>query len=230
MARPKKQEQVMTIEPLKETVMRIELVGDSDLVLNKKDRFFEQSEIWKQTHPKGAEPPTIYKRKVGVWEHLITSITWRDQIEFHDEKPELYTEQEWQNYMENNKPCILAVAFYRSFAEAFKTFYKPVIKKDGTDLQRALNLSSTIFPISFETVQVEQKLVPNTGMNKTNVVCNRNVFSGWSTEIELSCADIVFPYDTVLSIIQTAGKYIGIGTNRNYGYGRYHIGKVDVIG
>ena len=109
MARPKKQEQVMTIEPLKETVMRIELVGDSDLVLNKKDRFFEQSEIWKQTHPKGAEPPTIYKRKVGVWEHLITSITWRDQIEFHDEKPELYTEQEWQNYMENNKPCILAV-------------------------------------------------------------------------------------------------------------------------
>ena len=42
-------------------------------------------------------------------------------------------------------------------------------------------------------------------------------------------ADVVFPYETILSVIQTAGTYIGIGTQRKNGYGRYHIVEIQLI-
>lgn len=219
----------ITIEPIKETRMKVELVGDSDLILHKKSREWERREVWKQNHEKGAEPPAAYKTKIPIMEQLITSITWEKPINFHDENLDLYTEEELDYYLKNNRPCILAVAFYRSFAESFITFFKDSIKKNGTDLARALNMRKTIFPVDLEGARVEQKLVPNNGKDKTNVVCNQLVFSGWKCEIDISCADIVFPYETVLSIINTAGSYIGIGTQRKYGYGRYHIGNVDII-
>lgn len=217
------------IEPIKETRMKIELVGDSDLILHKKSREWERREVWKQNHEKGAEPPAAHKTKIPVMEQVITSVTWEKPISFHDDDLDLYTEEELDYYLKNNRPCILAVAFYRSFAETFKTFFKPVIKKDGTDLTRALNMMGTIFPVDFESARLEQKLVPNTGQNKTNVVCNQLVFSNWKCKIDLSCADIVFPYETLLSIINTAGTYVGIGTNRKYGYGRYHIGNIKIM-
>lgn len=217
------------IEPIKETRMKIELVGDSDLILHKKSREWERREVWKQNHEKGAEPPAAHKTKIPVMEQLITSVTWEKPITFHDDDLDLYTEKELDYYLKNNRPCILAVAFYRSFAESFITFFKDSIKKNGTDLQRALNMGRTVYPVDCEAARVEQKLVPNNGKDKTNVVCNQLVFSNWKCEIDVSCADIVFPYKTVLSIIQTTGKYIGVGTNRKYGYGRYHIENIKIV-
>lgn len=224
-----KKEESIIIEPIKETRMKVELLGDSDLILHKKSREWERREVWKQNNPKGAEPPAAFKTKIPVMEQLITSVTWEKPITFHDDDPELYTEEELNEYLKTNRPCILAVAFYRSFAEAFTTFFKESVKKNGTDLQRAVNMGRTLFPVDFESAKVEQKLVPNTGLTKTNVVCNQLVFSNWRCEIEVSCADVVFPYKTLLSIIQTTGQYIGVGTNRKYGFGRYHVGKVEIL-
>ena len=222
-------EKSIVIEPIKETRMKVQLIGDSDLILHKKSREWERREVWKQNNVKGAEPPASHKIKIPVWEQLITSVTWEKPINFHDDNVELYTEEELKEYLANNRPCILSVAFYNSFAEAFRTFFKDSIKKNGTDLQRAINMGRTVFPVDFEIANVEQKLVPNTGITKTNVVCNQLVFSNWKCDIDISCADIVFPYKTVLSIIQTTGTYIGVGTNRKYGYGRYHIGNIEII-
>lgn len=218
----------ITIKPIKENIITVKLVGDSDLILHKKSRLYEMSEVWKQNHPKGAEMPERFSGR-NQWEQLITSITWENPITFHDDNVDLYTEDEWKNYMENNKPCVLTQAFGKSFAEAFKSFgYKDSTKKAGTDFQRALNLVGAKIPIDFATVTTESKLVPNTGINKTNVVCNQNVFSGWSCQLTVRMPEKVFPIETVVSIIATSGQYIGIGSQRKNGYGRYHIEQATV--
>lgn len=36
-----------TIEPLKETTLRLELIGDTDLILHKRSRYYEHAECWK---------------------------------------------------------------------------------------------------------------------------------------------------------------------------------------
>ena len=45
----------------------------------------------------------------------------------------------------------------------------------------------------------------------------------------INVPDIVFPYETIVSLVDTAGKYIGIGSQRKNGMGRYHIENVEVI-
>lgn len=55
----KNEEKVINIEPLKQTVIKAELIGDTDLILNKKCRSYERSEVWKQSHPKGSKMPKV---------------------------------------------------------------------------------------------------------------------------------------------------------------------------
>lgn len=217
------------IEPIKETTMSIKLVGDTDLILNGRSRQYVISEVWKQSHDKGSEMPSIYRQSKNIWEQRITSIHWKDPIEYHDDDISLYTEEEWNKYMSENQPCILAMAFAKSFKECFITFFKDSTGKKGTDLSRALNMGGSIFPIDFASVRIEDSIVPTSGLGSTSVISSVNVFSGWSCEIIVSCADIVFPPETLVSIINTAGKYIGIGTQRSNGFGRYHIESIKAI-
>lgn len=226
MARTKKE---LVIEPIKETKLKVEIIGDSTLILSGKARSYERAEVFKQSHDKGTEMPKEFMQPKNPWEQLITSIHWLNTIEYHDEDYSLYTEEEWNKYMSENKPCILSNAWFGTLAEAFKTFgYKDSTGKAGTDFQRAVNIK-TLTPIEFSEVRTNMKLVPNTGINKTNVVQLQNEFDGWKCELELSVADVVFPYATILSVIQTAGTYIGLQTQRKNGYGRYHIGNVDIL-
>lgn len=217
------------IEPIKETTMSVKLVGDTDLILNGRSRQYVMSEVWKQSHDKGSEMPAIYRQSKNMWEQRITSIHWKNPIEYHDDDISLYTEEEWNKYMNENQPCILAMAFAKSFKECFLTFFRDSTGKKGTDLSRALNMGGSVFPIDFASVRIEDSIVPTTGLGSTSVISSVNVFSGWSCEIVVSCADIVFPPETLVSIINTAGKYIGIGTQRSNGFGRYHIESIKAI-
>lgn len=220
----------IVIEPLKETALHIKLVGDSDLILHKKSRYYEQSEIWKQSHDKGADFPAIYKQGKNIWEQFITTLHWEKPIAFHDEDILLYSEEEWNDYMANNRPCILATAFSKSFVEAFITFFKESIKKNGTDVKRAFNMIGQIYPINFSSVEPVNAIVQTNGAGGGSpVLCSYNLFHGWNCEIEVSCPNVVFPSSTVLSIIQSTGRYIGIGSQRLNGYGKYHIEEVKEI-
>ena len=217
------------IEPIKETTMSVKLVGDTDLILNGRSRQYVMSEVWKQSHDKGSEMPAIYRQSKNMWEQRITSIHWKNPIEYHDDDISLYTEEEWNKYMNENQPCILAMAFAKSFKECFLTFFRDSTGKKVTDLSRALNMGGSVFPIDFASVRIEDSIVPTTGLGSTSVISSVNVFSGWSCEIVVSCADIVFPPETLVSIINTAGKYIGIGTQRSNGFGRYHIETIKAV-
>ena len=86
-----------------------------------------------------------------------------------------------------------------------------------------MNFDGNKIPVDFTSVVYESKLVPNTGINKSNVVCNQNIFSGWRCRITLRMPEKVFPIETVVSVVSTAGRYIGVGSQRKNGYGRYHI-------
>ena len=83
-----------TIEPLKETTLKLELIGDTDLILHKRSRYYEQAECWKQAHDKGTKMPEIYNQSKNIWEGLVTGIHWEKPIEFHDEDISLYTQEE----------------------------------------------------------------------------------------------------------------------------------------
>lgn len=219
----------VALEPVKQTTIKVELIGTSDLILNKKARSYERSEVWKQTNPKGSKMPKELDQDYNLWEHLITSLTWDKPIEFHDTDYSLYTEDEWRSYMKTNAPCILSAAFMGAMGEAFKTFgFKDSTGKAGTDFKRAINFMSPKFPIKFCEATYEQKLVPTTGITRTNVVAQYNVFKGWSCEIELACADIVFPIDTIVDLISTTGRFIGVGTQRKAGYGHWETVNVEI--
>lgn len=218
------------IQPIKETTLVITLEGDTDLILNGRSRQYVRSEVWKQSHDKGSDMPQIFKQSKNIWEQRITSIHWKNPIEYHDEDISLYTEEEWKKYMKENQPCILAMAFAKSFKECFITFFKDGTGKNGSDLDRALNMGGSAYPITFSSARIEDTIVPTSSkQGGSSVISSVNVFSGWKCEIVVSCADIVFPAETLVSIINTAGKYIGIGTQRKNGFGRYHIESVKVI-
>ena len=217
-----------TIEPLKETTLKLELIGDTDLILHKRSRYYEQAECWKQAHDKGTKMPEIYNQSKNIWEGLITGIHWEKPIEFHDEDISLYTQEEWESYMKDNRPCILTQAFKKAFTETFITFFKDSTGKKGTDIKRSLSMAGSICPVNFESVEVVSNIVPTSGISASPVLCSSNVFHNWRTTIEVSCPDIVFPHETVLQLIETSGKYIGIGTQRANGNGRYHINPKNV--
>lgn len=226
----KKEMEPFGFEPMKQTLIKAKLIGTGELILHKKNRLFEMSEIYKQDHVKGTKIPrhldqTLNKNK---WEMLITSITWNKPITFHDDDPMLYSEDEWKEYMTTNNPCILSAAFAGAMAECFKTFFKDSTGKAGTDFRRAVNVTKTRFPISFESVRAEDILVPNTGMNKTNVVSHQNVFSGWSCDLELMSVDSVFPPEVIVEVLATTGKFIGVGTQRKNGYGHWELGNIEL--
>lgn len=217
-----------TIEPLKETTLKLELIGDTDLILHKRSRYYEQAECWKQAHDKGTKMPEIYNQSKNIWEGLITGIHWEKPIEFHDEDISLYTQEEWESYMKDNRPCILTQAFKKAFTETFITFFKDSTGKKGTDIKRSLSMAGSICPVNFESVEVVSNIVPTSGISASPVLCSSNVFHNWRTTIEVSCPDIVFPHETVLQLIETSGKYIGIGTQRANGNGRYRINPENV--
>lgn len=201
----------------------VTLVGDSDLILCKKARSFERLEIFKQSHPKGTKIPPEYQQPYNMWERLITSVHWLNPIEFHDADNELYTEEEWMKYMKENKPCILGKAFKDSMKEAFISCgFKESTGKNGTDLVRTTSFSE-IIPVSFAQAGYDQHLAVANVQGRPNVLTQQNVFRGWTCELTITYLESTIPLSTIIELLTAAGAFIGIGSRRGEGYGRYHV-------
>lgn len=221
-------ETTINLEAIRTTKLKVKLIGTSDLILNKKARSFEREEIFKQSHPKGTKIPAEFQQPYNMWEKLITSINWRDPITFHDDDYSLYCEDEWKNYMENNAPCILGKAFQESFKEAFISCgFKDSTGKSGADLKRTVSFSVKN-PITFAQAGYDQHLAMTNGLNKVNVLTQQNQFSGWACDIEITFLEGTFPTETILALAAVAGNFIGVGSRRGEGFGRYEIGTVTV--
>lgn len=223
------QEKSISIEPIEKVLLTIEIIGTSDLILNKKARSFEMQEIWKQSNPKGTVMPKELQQNYNLWEKLITSIDWKDPIAFHDEDWSKYTEKEWNNYMTKNQPCISSQAIFGSMYEAFVSFgYKESTGKNGTDIKRAVSFTSNRYPITFASAAYQQKLIPAQTKDRVNVLGQNNVFTGWKTTVGIYTANVAFPAETLIDLLVTAGQFVGVSTQRKNGYGRFTIGEVKV--
>lgn len=216
----------MNVNPVKVKRMSVSIVGDTDLILCSKARSYEREEIFKQSHPKGTKIPAEYQQDYNLWEKLITSIHWLHPIEFHDDDYSKYTEEEWRRYLETNSPCILGKAFKDSLAEGFKSFgYKDSTGRDGTDLKRTISIRP-IIPISFAEAGYDQHLAQTSGLSRTNVLTQQNVFHGWSADVEIAYLETCFPKETILELFNAVGQMIGVGARRKEEYGRYHVESV----
>ena len=216
---------VINMEPLRATELIIHIEGTSPLILRGKARSYEREEVFKQAHPKGTKIPQELDTKLNfnLWEHLITSIHWRDEIEHFDDYS-LYTEEMWRDLMKNNAPCIPMKAFKESFKQVFISFgFKESTKRNGTDLERTLQILDQFTPVRFKEVEVNQHIVKTNSISSSNVLTDCNIFHDWEAELHLSHVDAVFPSETILSIVAHAGEYLGLGARRSEGYGRYHI-------
>ena len=219
----------MQLNEIKKGTMIVKIVGDSDLVLCKKARSYEREEIYKQSHPKGTKIPPELQQNYNMWEKLITSIHWQEPIKYHDDDYSKYTEEEWNKYMKENKPCILAKAFQGSIKEAFISCgFKDSTGKNGTDIKRTVSFQHLI-PIEFARAGYDQHLAQTDGKTRTNVLTQQNVFNGWSCEVTVNYLESAFPKETIIDLIRCAGDFIGIGSRRGEGYGRYHVESVTAI-
>lgn len=221
MPRAKKEDITLTAVPFK--TVAIELVGDSDLILCTKSRSYELAEVFKQSHPKGTELPKELLQPYNMWEKLITSIHWANPITFHDDDWSKYTEDEWTEYMTTNQPCILGKAFKDSAKEAFTSLgFKESTGKKGTDFTRGIEVS-VLNPITFASVSYDQHLAKSNAMGSPNVLTQQNVFHGWKCEISLKYMEEAVPLVTILKVLNATGTFIGVGSRRGEGYGRYHV-------
>lgn len=226
MATKKVKEEVITLNPIRTSQFTVHVEGESDLILCAKARSFEQQEIFKQSHPKGTQIPAELSQPYNMWEKLITSIHWQNPIVFHDDDWSLYTEEEWQNYMNNNKPLILGKAFQDSLKEAFISCgFKESTGKAGTDFRRTVSIAPTI-PVSFTGVEADQHLAMTSGLNRVNVLTQANVFKRWSCDIPVVALESAFPKQTIIELFNMAGTLIGVGSRRGEGYGRYRVTEV----
>ena len=138
----------------------------------------------------------------------------------------MYTEEEWNDYMVNNVPCILGKAFQDSLKEAFISCgFKDSTGKNGSDLKRTVSFKP-LNPVRFAEVGFDQHLAQTSGMSRTNVLTQQNVFKGWTCDIEVSYLETAFPKETILEIFNCAGRFIGVSSRRCEGYGQYHIAQV----
>lgn len=222
-----KEETTIIIEPIRKVHINMKLVGDSDLILHKRPLSVDAPMLFKQSHPKGTKLPASVDQPYNMWEKLITSIHWLKPI------PELenwadYNEEMWLDLMQNNAPQIVGKAFKDTWTEAFISFFRAATGLKGTDFKRSVVLHGTKLPITFANVTYDQHLTPNNGINPVPVIAQYNQFSGWACDIELSHVDTVIPTDTIINLIQTAGEFIGVGTRRAEGFGRYHIENINI--
>lgn len=220
--------QDIRIETVIPKTIIVTVEGTSELILCAKARSYIREEIFKQSHPKGTKIPAEYQQPYNLYEKLITSIHWLNPIEFHDDDYSKYTEEEWRRYMSENQPCILSNAWAGSMKEAFTSFYKDSTGKNGTDLKRSVNFKP-ITPITFAWAGHDQHLAQTSGLSRVNVLTQQNVFSGWMADIEMTYVESVFPQETILAILGTAGSNIGVGSRRGEGYGRFAVKSVKSV-
>lgn len=216
----------IVLSEIKSKRMVVTIEGTSDLILCKKARSYEREEIFRQSHPKGTKIPAEFQQPYNIWEKLITSIHWLNPIEFHDDDYSKYSEEEWNQYMQENKPCVLGKAFQDSLKEAFISCgFKDSTGKAGTDFKRTISFEP-ITPISFAMAGYDQHLAQTSGLSRTNVLTQQNVFQGWSAKVAVDYLEIAFPKETILDLFACAGRFIGIGSRRGEGYGRYKVTEV----
>lgn len=205
-------ETAIELKPLNIQTMRVTIVGDGDLVLNKMNDVVA-SQLVNARKDKAKDT-----RKPNVWEEVITSMHW------YDGKPTDFSEAGLQKALESNCPCLTAFALKKSFGDAV---VRNGFDKYKTKFDASVNIISKggLVPIRFAEHTLDEKLMsPKKG---SPVLVRLNRFSGWSTTITIQYMTNVYSAEQIVNFINHAGFGLGIGSGRSSGYGRYHVESIE---
>lgn len=210
----KRNENEITINPIKVKHAHIFIEGDSDLVLNKMNARNERTLL--------AEDRKKIREKPNPWEDVITAIHWRDPLNMKDTYTEC-NEETMHRLLSENAPCITAFGLKKSIGDAV---VRNEIDQYKTKLENAINIIATrgLIPITFAEWSLDERLMaPKKG---APVTVRLSHFSGWKADFQLDYTDHVYSLEQLVNFIDMAGFGLGIGSGRTSGYGRYHV--VDV--
>ena len=185
--------------------------GDGDIVLNKMNA--------RNTRMLTAEDRKSIKEVPNVWEDIITSIHWRDELPMTNTYTESSKEM-LENLLKNNAPCISAFGLKKSFGQAV---VRNEIDKYATKFDNAINIVADkgLIPITFTNWSLDERLMsPQKG---SPVTVRLSHFSGWKAHFKINYTDHVYSLEQIVNIINLAGFGLGIGSGRTSGYGRYHV-------
>lgn len=191
--------------------MIVSIEGDGDLILNKMNARNQRMLL--------AEDRKSISQRPNPWEDVITAIHWLNPVEVEDSYTEC-NEELMHKLLKENKPCIPAFAFKKSFGDSV---VRNEIDTYATKINNAINVVAPkgLIPVQFGSWAVEERLMsPKKGKP---VTVRLNHFSNWSADIQIDFMDHVYSRDQILNIINLAGFGLGIGSGRTSGYGRYHI-------
>ena len=201
-------EKTIELHALEPQTIRVKIVGDSDLVLNKMNDVVSKKLIdARKDKAKSLE-------KSNEWEEVMTSIHW------YNGKPADFSEEGMKKALQENAPCITAFGLKKSLGEAV---VRNEIDKYRTKFDANCNINSKggLIPVKFAEHYIDEKLMsPQKG---APVLVRLNRFCGWSAEFEISFMENVFSAEQIINIISLAGFGLGIGSGRSSGFGRYHI-------
>ena len=199
------------LKSLNTKTMKVTIVGDTDLVLNKMNDVSTRSLV-SQRKDKAKDIA-----KPNMWEEIITSMHW------YNGKPTDFSEEGLRQALIENAPCLTAFGLKKSFGDAV---VRNEIDKYKTKFDAGVNIlgKGGLVPIRFATHNIDEKLMsPKKG---APVLVHLNRFEGWSATIEISYMENVYSVEQILNIVNLAGFGLGIGSGRSSGYGRYHVTEV----
>lgn len=200
------------LKELNTKIMKVTIIGDTDLVLNKMNDVNTRMLVDKR------KDKAKDISKPNIWEEIITAMHW------YNGKPTDYSENGLKDALQNNAPCITAFGLKKSFGDAV---VRNEIDKYKTKFDAGVNIlgKGNLVPIKFTTHCIDEKLMsPKKG---SPVLVHLNRFEGWSAMITVSYMENVYSAEQIINIINLAGFGLGIGSGRSSGYGRYHVESVE---
>ena len=201
-------QETVTLQAIAPKSVKIRIVGDSDLVLNKMNDVTSRDLMdRRKDKAKSMEKP-------NPWEQIITAMHW------YNGTPKEYTEEGLAKALAEDIPCISAFGLKKSFGDAV---VRNEIDKYKTKFDAGVNVlaKGNLVPIKFAEHYVDEKLMsPKKG---SPILAHLNRFVGWSADVEISYLDTVYSLEQIINIINLAGFGLGIGSGRTSGYGRYHV-------
>lgn len=208
----------MNIKPIKFEMAKIRIVGDSDLILNKMRDSTSQELADKQE----GKSQGLVKSAVNMWEHLVGSLHWLNGDETN------YTEEGWKNALENNTVGYPTSGLKKSFCDAV---VRVIGETYSTKFNANVQILESYMPIAFSRVAIDKSLFsPQRGKP---VLCYRNIFKGWSSEITIKYIPDNYSIERITEIINCAGFACGIGSHRpsskGGSNGMFHVESVEVI-
>ena len=192
----------------------VKIVGDSDLILNKKtDRVVREL-----TADDRKAQGLWEKENANPWEDAITSIHWRDPVRGVETKD--YSEEMFFDMLKNNSPCITAFGLKKSWGQSV---VRNELDKYATKVNAQINIESRLIPIKFDTYVRDVKPMEPPGLGKGVITVKLHRFVGWSAEIPISYSGVGYTLTEIIKIIDLAGFGLGIGSGTSSDYGRYHV-------